>query len=376
MSMVDDNSPVKFDEVTSDAPLDALEQAQFDAMRNGVDVPEALPDAPAEKKVETPADPPVDKKVETPVEEPDDPDVETVKDPKTGKEVLDERTGKPQKRVSFHKYQREEARRKQLEDELNVEREKNSRIDERLKIINEALATPQNEQQQKTAEEEDPEPNPETHIFEHNAWLKRQLVKTNDRLATFEQTQQTASEEVELGNNYRNAAAQFAATEPAFAQGYTYLIQQRLRELEEAGVSDPKKREAQVVREEKGLVSGALKQGKNPAAMLFNMAKLRGFVPKAAPDPKALDAGGEAAAAAAPAAKTPPAASAAPAKPSVAEVINNIKAGQDASVSLSNAGGAAVEELTPQMLADMPQEEFDEMVARLSPNKLRALLGG
>lgn len=367
MSIIDDNSAHE----DGDNTFSAEEQAQFDAMRaaDGGAPPPALPDIP-----DPVGTPPVADGA-TPAE-PDDPDVETIKDAE-GKPV-NGTDGKPQKRVSFHKYQREEQRRRQLETDLQAERDKNSRIDERLKIINEALTTPEAAAPAAPVEDEDPEPNPETHIFEHNAWLSRQLQKSNQRFEQFQTTAQERDQEVQLATTYQNDAGRFAQTEPNFGAAYVYLIKQRDAELELAGVKDPKLRAQQIVREEKGLVQGALADGQSPAERIFNMAKGRGFTAAAAPTPAVAPAPAVAdpGSLAAPPVVTPPAAAAAPAAVSVKEQIDLIKNGQEASASLSNAGGSAPSQLTREMLADMPQEEFDDMIARLPKSKVRELLGG
>lgn len=367
-------------DVEEGSGLTAQEQAQFDAMRTGSDMP-ADPPAHVDPVLPDPSAKP--DKVDPP--EDHDPDVETIKDA-TGKDVLDATTGKPQKRVSFHKFQRTEKLLKEAEERARISEEKQARIDERLKIINEALATPGPDQQQEQQAEEDPEPDPETQIFEHNKWLRRQLTKTNDRLNSFQDQQSTREQEVEINNIYRSSAAQFASTEPAFAAAYVYLIKQREGELIEAGVKDKKLRDAQIVREERGLVKGAIDDSANPAQRIFNIAVMRGFNKEAALAEMAKQKGanGAAPAAAAPAADArrldaPAAAAAAaapaPAKPDVKAEIEAIKAGSAAAMTLSGSGGAAPSQLTPQILADMPQEEFDEMVAKLSKKQLRELLG-
>lgn len=368
-------------DVEENGGLSAQEQAQFDAMRTGSDMPADPP-----TKIDSVLPDPTLKpdKVDPPDPVDHDPDVETIKDA-AGKDVLDATTGKPQKRVSFHKYQRTEKLLKEAEERARISAEKEARIDERLKIINEALATPGPDEQQQQRDE-DPEPDPETQIFEHNKWLRRQLAKTNDRLNSFQEQQTTHAQEVELHNTYMSSAAQFASTEPAFAAAYVYLIKQREGELIEAGVKDKKLRDAQIVREERGLVKGAIDDSANPAQRIFNIAVMRGFNKEAALAEMAKKANGSAAPAAA-AASAPAAdarrldapgavaASAAAAKPDVKAEIEAIKAGTAASMTLSGSGGSAPSQLTPQILADMPQEEFDEMVAKLSKKQLRELLG-
>lgn len=373
------------DDLVSSAQVDGLgeeltaeEQAAFDAMRDGGEVTPPSDDPPPPP----PADPPKDGEPPPPPPPPpsDDDDIE----------VNAPVTGTKQKRVSIHKYQRLEQRAKEAEEKAEAaakERqellERTARADERLKIISEAMATPPAEE--RAQENEDPPPDPAQDIFAYAQWQGRQIQKLNDRLNGIETGAQSQTEDNEVATTYQRDAGAFAAKEPAFAEAYVYLIQQRDQELLLAGVTDPKQRERQIVSEEKGLVKGAIKQGKSPAELIFNMAKGRGYVKKAAPpppppadgkDPKALDAAtnGSAPPAAAPAggSSPPPAAPA----PSVTAEIEAIKRGQEAAASLSNVGGGApVRELTSKVLADMSEEEFNDLVERLPREKLMELMG-
>lgn len=357
----------------------AEEQAAFDAMRAGGEVtppPEPTSTEPP------PAEPP--KAGEPPPAPPpapsDDDDIE----------VAAPVSGTKQKRVSIHKYQRLEQRAREAEEARDAaakERQelldRAARTDERLRIITEAIATPP-EQPQEREEDDDPRPDPAKDIFAFVDWQDRQINKLNARLSGIESGAASQTEDVEIASTYQRDAARFASTEPAFAEAYVYLIRQRDAELQLAGVTDQKARERQIVNEEKGLVRGAIKQGRSPAELIFSMAKGRGYAPKAAPppdtkDPKALDAtvkptNGSAPPAAAPAggSSPPPAAPAV----SVTDEIAAIKRGQEASASLSNVGGGApVRELTSKVLADMPEEEFNDLVARLPRERLMELMG-
>jgi hypothetical protein len=59
--------------------------------------------------------------------------------------------------------------------------------------------------------------------------------------------------------------------------------------------------------------------------------------------------------------------------------VEQIRRGQAAATSLSNGSGSAANQLTPQVLADMPQEQFDaifnELQASGDKTKLRELFG-
>ena len=317
--------------------------------------------------------PPADGAAVAPEEQEDG--VETVKGP-DGRDIIDANTGKPQKRVSFHKYSRLEQRYKELEAKVGQSEAERIRVDERLKIINEALATPA------PAEEpidEDPEPDPEVNIFEHNRWLKRQMLRDREQYANFQSQIEADRQEAQIADTYRSAAGIFARSEPNFGAAYQFLLGTRQAELRANGWNDEKKIQQQVVKEEKGVVKKALEDGVNPAERIFNLAKARGFVAKASQPYAAPGAplGAGAPARPAAAAIAAPAAQAArrPGIPSVAEQVAMAAAGAQAAQSLSNAGGGAVPQLTQQMLLSMDEDEFNATVASLPKAKLRELFG-
>jgi len=385
-----------FSQVESDEGMSALEQAQFEAMRSGNDIPETLP--PGLPDPQAPQGQQVDPKLAQapPQEDPNDPDPDI--------EVPNPQTGKPQKRVSIHKFDRLKKQYDEREAELDKLRTsqrdadlRNAKIEERLQIINEALTTPGGQQQ--TQEQPDPRPDPETDIFAYVQWQERQLIKAQERIEAFETAGKESAAEQELATTYHQDAGRFAQLEPTFAEAYVFLVRQRDAELLIAGVKDKKARDQQIVREEKGLVRGAIEDGESPAERIYNMAKGRGFVP-AAPKPAANGAanGANGAAHPAPGATEPPkdpnaldakpaarqpsgSGAPSPAQQQQAPVnvkteIENIKRGTEAAQSLSNVGGGPVPpQLTPEILADMPEEKFNDLVNSLTREEMMDLMG-
>lgn len=314
------------------------------------------------------------------------------------------------KRVSYNKFRRLEDEAKAAKAELETERSKaqkaaetQARLDERLRLINEAL-TPA----PAAAQDDDPEPDPEKDIFGHNAWLKRQLVKTretyDERFRAMDAERETATAERQIAEVYVTDAQQFAAREPTFLPAYSYLMQVRMAQLANyhfgKDLTDPTcppltaaevaRIKQDVAAEERQLVSQAIKAGKSPAAAVFAMAKMTGFRPQA-PAATAEAAGAPAAAngvkpppgAAAPAVAAAVAAAApangngaAPAAGSVRTEIEKLKAGQDAALSLSGGGGAPAPVLNAEKLANMPEEEFGAMLDNISRGELRRIMGG
>ena len=364
MSITDDNT-------LDDGALSAEEQAQFDAMRepgSNVSSPAQLVD-PAEQPAATAATPPADKPDPAIQQEPDDPDVETIKDA-SGADVIDAKTGKPQKRVSFHKYQRLEQRYNDLETKFGKTAEERARIDERLKIINEALTTPAPVAQEEPVDQ-DPRPDPEVNIFEYVKWQERQLDREREARTALEQSWRDERDESQMASSYRQDANRFAASEPNFGRAYHFLLTLRQNQLKAGGWTDQTKIDQQIVKEERGLVRNAMKENASPAQRLFEMAKAAGFVPPAPEAPAAPAVPGI------PLSEAPKVAAAAPKPgiPSVSEQVTLAAQGAEAALSLSSAGGAPVEQLTAAKLLSMDEDAFNEAVAGMSKAKLREIFG-
>ena len=335
--------------------------------------------------------------------EDDDSDDDTVLDPNKP----------PPKRVAYGKFKRVQERAKTLEKQLNDLTVKSATdhatLAERVRLINEALTTPK---QQEKQEEEDPEPDKEIDIFAHNAWLSRRTAKLEGRLQEFDKRENDRTERATMAERYEadaqtfsskatledgspNHAAQAVRLQDGrvttnFYLSYLYLLQNRMEELQRFGMTDQNEIRHTVANEERDLVKRAIASNASPAQRVWDMAIGRGFkpiLPSAAP--AAAANGAAAPAAAAPTMGTPlgapaptngaaaPAAAApgAPAIPSVSAEIAAIKAGQGAAFSLSNAAGATGGNLTPEQLANMPQEEFERVLATLTKQQQKELLG-
>lgn len=369
----------------SDFGLTAEEQSAYDSMRSvepaggepGFVEPEPPPataDAPAVDAPAATADAPVS---DAPAEADDDDD-DAGHDP-TAQLAEGERAPK---RVSFHKHQRLLNKAK---EELATERaekaklaETYARTDERLKLISEALATPAAGPQAPV--DDDPRPDPEADIFGFVSWQERQMAKLNGTITELRSGREADVGEQQLASTYMDDAQRFSQTEPNFGPAYQHLMEVRLLQLANyhygKDLTDPNcppltsveqtRIKGEVAREEKALVARALKEGKSPAAAVYAMARMTGYRPPAA-----------GAAAAAPAANGAPAAApVVPAKPSVKAEIDRIKAGQDAALSLSSGGGVPAGSLTPEKLANMPDEEFGALIDQMSRGDLARIMGG
>lgn len=368
----------------ADFGLDADEQAAFDAMKSApVD---DLSHAPAPDTDPPAPEPPAALQADAPAPAPADDDDEPDDAPPADGEV------RQTKRVGWTKFKRLQDEANATKAELATERaaqqkmrEDQARLDERLRLINEAL-TPA----PKEPTDEDPEPDPEKDIFAHNAWLRREQVRDrqsfDDRISQIETTRQSETAETQLASTYMDDAARFAQAEPNFGPAYSYLMQVRTAQLANfhfgKDLTDPatpaltpqemSKIKSEVAREEKALVGNAIKAGKSPAQAVYAMARMTGYRPPAAAPVPAATNGVPAVNSAKPANGAPPA----PPAPSVRSEIDRIKSAQDASLSLSHGGGTPAPVLDARKLADMPQDQFNELLESMSRGDLMRIMGG
>jgi antitoxin (DNA-binding transcriptional repressor) of toxin-antitoxin stability system len=243
----------------------------------------------------------------------------------------------------------ERERRKATETELGTYREKMARADERLAVLNELMSKPEAPPSQgKVAEQTiDPEQDPIGALKQSYAKIAALEQKLTESTKTVEERESARA----MVSAYQNDAARFVQEKPEFRDAYVHLMTGRHRELEAMGMTDADERNRFIANEERQLVASAFQSRRSPAQMLYSLAVARGF------------------------SYTPPAP--APAKPDHAAKIESIAKGQrQAGASLSAAGGSAGEGLTAAALADMTDEEFSALSAKLGKSKMRQLMGG
>lgn len=336
---------------SSDDAFTADEEAAWGAMSSGEATPEpasASEPAAGGNAAPTPAAP-----AAAPAGEAAAPG--EVVDPEVEDGGLDENKGKFVRHGAFHQERelRKAAQRERDEFRLNL-----ARLEERLRMVTEAgAAQPPAAAAQAPAEPMAP-PDPNEDIFGAYAHLQAELAALKagqQQMTEAQKTEQAqrveATQRNEVLTAYRGDVQRTIAAQPEFAQAYEHLFSGRIAELQLLGV--PEADAVQAVREEEfGIAQAAIQAGQSPAARLMQLAKLRGFAPKAAE----------------------PAAPAAPAE-TAAERSARIAKGQAASLSLSSAGGAPAGELTLEMLASMSEADFAKM-EKANPARVRALMGG
>ena len=190
------------------------------------------------------------------------------------------------------------------------------------------------------------------------------------RLQTLEQReqyrQQAAEEHQQRQQIYSIAAQhenQFVAAQPDYREAVTFLAEQRGRELELQGMTNPAQRQAQLQNDWLSLAYNAATSGRNTAEVAYQLAKARGWAPK--PPPQAAGANGAA---------KPGVPSGTAAAEIAAQRQAALQRGAAAAQSLSSSGAAAARTGTSlESLLEMSEKEFDE--ATVDMDKFRKMFG-
>lgn len=344
------------------------------------------------------------------------------RDPGAGDDrgAKDDQSGQrpPPKTINYARHQREISRREQRVAELTTaleteraarqkDQERVTRLDERTQLLLNAInAKPKPEAEK---EPEDPEPNPDEDPIAHALWTRRELGRTQQRLANFEQrTQQTeqqrtaASAEEALLSDFSGQIEMAARSDPNFADAFVHLRETRYRELgfiyADIDINDPQQC-ATLSQEDQAKLSNAIqrafaneqlmvaqeaRQTRRPIAKtIMNLAKSRGFDPTAAAARRAAAAGNGADADGDDTQRQRGQQRPAPRgqqqrgapQRNVSQELEAIREGAAASKSLSDAGGSPGGQIDLKRLADMPAEEFEELLASMPKHKLDALMG-
>ena len=262
--------------------------------------------------------------------------------PDIGEEEVTAADGKTKRRmVDKRALKAERERSKALEAELGKFKENYSRVDERLKMLSEAVTASDPASQ---AVEAPVIPDPEQDIFGYAKYLATELeaLKASHGAAQAETQEERQTRAVI--STYTRDRDVFVQKQPDFMDGYNFLLGTRKAQLELQGYS-PEEVSRWLVKEEMDLVNRSLQNKVSPAQTIYGLAKSMGYAPKAA-------------------VPAVPAAAAKPAAPSVTDEIDRIKRGQAASMSLSNGNGSAGEELSLEWLANLPMKEFEAFMSK------------
>lgn len=290
------------------------EQAQMEAMRS--EQPVEI-EASESEELEAEGD-------DAPEAEQDDPQPERKKDG----------------RVPLRKLVAEEERRRNAEKELADVRERFSRTDERLNVLNQLLS------QRQQAQPEAP-PDPQTDPIRSIEYTQQQMRQMQ---AQQEMQQRAYAEQQAIGqidNAYKSEWQQFAGKQSDALDAYQHFvsaIEQNFSLFEPS----PEAVARRIENFEREIFVAARQRGVSAAEHIYNMAKQFGYAPKA--DAKADDA---------------------------AKKIAMREKAAGAAKSLSNAGGPKSNGALPsaEEIANMSDDEFMELRERIGERGFNRILG-
>lgn len=204
--------------------------------------------------------------------------------PEEAGEVTLEKTEKQetkQKTVPHEALESERQKRKAAEKELQEARLNEARFDERMKMINEALAKPE----QKPQKMEVPDPEKDAlgalKAMTHNYTLTEQENRILKQ--SVEQQQQVSVVQSQINDviaKGTQAAVEYKKTAPDYDDAFNALSASRLQELKHMGLNEQQAQ--QKLYEDKLIITAqALTSGQNPAEVFYSIAKSRGYQTKA-----------------------------------------------------------------------------------------------
>lgn len=232
----------------------------------------------------------------------------------------------------------ERERRKALEKDLQAEREKQARLDERLTILQRAWQQPDG-----TAQQPAGPPDIDSDARGYVQHLGQTLTKIEQTLQERQQAEAQQSQTRELVNWAAQQEREIVSRVPDYVDASRFLIEHRVSEYRALGFTDQQIQSA-LQADMTAVAMHARQTGANVAERIYAVAKHRGYQPKA------------------------------PAAQPVEEQAQMINRGQQLA-STPAAGGAPGGQITAAQLADMSAEEFDAL-ARKDPKLVRRLMGG
>ena len=233
----------------------------------------------------------------------------------------------------------ERTRRQETERQLAEERKRSATLEERTNLILQRFAAPQQpavQTTQTTPEIPSFETDPAGHILGQVRQQGAILGELVQAVTGQSRQNEAAAGMQQLTTRAAAMERDFATANPDYDKASSHLFEMRRQELVAAGWTDPAEIQTMMANEATGLAARALQQGRNPAAVVYELAKLRGYA--AAPDP-AANGGGNGV--------VDPAAQ-----------LRTIERGQQQSRSVGNLRGAGPAPLTAAALAEMSEADF------------------
>ncbi len=195
--------------------------------------------------------------------------------------------------------QENRALKRNLEDlgrKLTEREELWNRASERLRLLQERAAADANA----AVRNNDPEPDGKAEPEAHYQWELRQHRRALEALHQQQQVSTAQAQAAQHQAALSGLEQQFIlAGHPDYYERVSFLRERRNRELELMGYADPAERSQIVANEAAMLVGGAIRQGRNPAAVAHELSQQWGYRPAAAAPGATLDTTSEGAVSAA-----------------------------------------------------------------------------
>lgn len=246
-----------------------------------------------------------------------------------------------EKKVSLAALHEERERRKVAEEARRQLEQNQIRMDERLKLINERLNPP-------AQPREIPDPDKDA---------LGALKATAEEVKTFREFQQQQQQQMQQNQYVQDVMmrassheAEFMKQMPDYGEASVYLKKSRADELSAIGMT-PFQIQETLKGESLQLADAAMKQGKNPAEMVYTLAKSRGYARTGAQVVQAQPQAD-------------------------AEKFAKIAQGQKANTSLGNVGSTPTRpELSGKDLLAMSEDQFSSWLEKLKPSERAKFLG-
>lgn len=163
---------------------------------------------------------------------------------------------------------------------LHAEREERKKADKALADAMERIKALEAVRPAEKAPEVPAMPDPILEPEKFAEWQGAQHKANADKWAEFEAGQKAEATMRERASRASAMEAEFAGKTPDYADATRFLVESRQRELAFQGFT-PERAQEIMRADANALFDNAVAQGQNPAAMLYEIAKMRGFAPKA-----------------------------------------------------------------------------------------------
>ena len=173
--------------------------------------------------------------------------------------------------VPLQALQEERAEKKQLREELRQFREWQAQLTQRL-------------QQMPAQRDVDPVPDPQTKPLEYINHVLGNMQASTAELQQWRERQEQVAQQRSTLQQYASWATsqerEFAKAQPEYHDAYRYAAETRDKELQALGYADPAVRAGIVRNNTAEIINNAVQQGRNPAELVWEYARARGFAPK------------------------------------------------------------------------------------------------